>query len=484
MEIRENIPLKDYTTFRIGGPARFFVEVTTEEELADAFLFARKKSLITLIIGGGSNMLVSDRGFDGLVIHQKFAGFKIEGEKVTIGAGENWDECARKIVEAGLWGIENLSFVPGDAAGLAVQNVGAYGQEASQVIEDVYVYDIKHDTSYWMDHASVCEFGYRSSIFNTSRRGEFVIMSIALRLSKNGKPNTSYGLKEGTIQEMRDQVIAIRKSKGQDPNEYRSAGSFFKNAILTDEEFRKLPEEIRKGAWDEPNGKHKIPAGFLLDKICNLKGLAVGGAKLSELQVINIINTGGATADDVLDLYKKARDIVFEKTSIRLINEPELVGFTGEGTRGYTYSMNSSSRTYGQILRILLILFIARVLAQLIQLIFPVSFLPEFHIWQSGALPYHILIVLQIILIYLMVRITRAYLGERVIPRRGVGKFATTIGVLYFLLMIFRMVAGLTFAQNNHWLHAPLPTLFHYVLAGFVITIGLYHLRATRTLRV
>ncbi len=164
-----------------------------------------------------------------------------------------------------------------------------------------------------------------------------MILSVTLKLARKGTPNTSYGLMPGSLQEMRDQVIALRKSKGQDPSEYWSAGSFFKNPIITEEQYAQLPEgtpcwplspfnpllSIRGGA----KGEWKIPAGYLLDKVCNLKGLSVGGAKLSELQVINIINTGDATAEDVLALFKKARDIVYKNAGVMLENEPELIGF-------------------------------------------------------------------------------------------------------------------------------------------------------------
>lgn len=323
MNLKEQELLKNYTTFHIGGPARFFVEVKNLAELKEVVAFAHEKSLPILILGGGSNMLVSDNGFDGVVIRPQFFGFEIEGERVKIAASENWDECAEKIVVAGLWGIENLSFVPGSAAGLAVQNVGAYGQEAKNVIESVDVYDIKHQITSTKLQAE-CNFGYRRSIFNTTERGRYVILGLTLKLSKDGKPNTSYGLKTGTLQEMREQVIALRKGKGQDPSEYWSAGSFFKNPVVTEAQYASLPEGTPRFPGE---GGIKVPAGYLLDKICNLKGLTIGGAKLSELQVINIINYNHATADDVLNLFRKARDIVYEKTGIMLESEPELVGF-------------------------------------------------------------------------------------------------------------------------------------------------------------
>ena len=326
LDIKENTPLKDHTTFRIGGPARYFVEIKNVEELKETVAFARDKNLPLLILGGGSNVLVSDEGFPGLVIHPKFMGFEIDGETVRFGSGELWDDVVKRCVEAGLWGIENLSFVPGDAGGFVIQNVGAYGQEARNVIDQVHVFDTITNVELQMSNYE-CKFGYRRSIFNTEERGRYVILNITIKLAKNGTPNTSYGIKADDLVGMREAIIAVRKSKGQDPQEYWSAGSFFKNVFMDSEAFQKLSSDIQAGAWDEAEGRHKIPAGFLLDKICNLKGLTVGGAKLSELQVINIINIGNATARDVLALFEKARDIVREQTGITLEHEPELVGF-------------------------------------------------------------------------------------------------------------------------------------------------------------
>lgn len=323
MRVSTKVFCSELTTFHIGGPAKYYLEVKNLDELKEAVVFAQDKKLPILILGGGSNMLVSDQGFDGVVIHPRLFGFEIVGKQVRIAASENWDECARRIVEAGLWGIENLSFVPGAAAGLAIQNVGAYGAQASDVIEEVSVFDMLANEELRMTNEE-CNFGYRRSVFNTTQKGRYVVLSLTLKLSKNGQPNTSYGLKPGTLQEMRDQVIAVRKAKGQDPSEFWSAGSFFKNPIVSEEQYAKLPAGTPLYAGE---GGVKVPAGYLLDKICNLKGLTVGGAKLSELQVINIINFNNATAEDVLSLFKKARDIVYEKTGIMLVNEPELVGF-------------------------------------------------------------------------------------------------------------------------------------------------------------
>ena len=251
MNIKENLPLKDLTTFRIGGPAKFFIEANNREKLQEAVSFANEKKLPILIMGGGSNMLVSDRGFNGVVICPNFLGFEISGERVKIGAGENWDECVKRIIDAGLWGVENLSFIPGNAAGMAVQNAGAYGQEAANVIESVDIYDVISNFQFPISNEK-CGFGYRKSIFNTTEKGKYVVLGLTLKLSKNGKPNTSYGLKQGTLSEMREQIIKIRKSKGQNPLKYKSAGSFFKNPVITEEQYAKLEPKPPKFPVQKP----------------------------------------------------------------------------------------------------------------------------------------------------------------------------------------------------------------------------------------
>src|SRR3989344_8622262 len=189
--IRDDVFLKDFTTFRIGGPAKFFVEVRNLEELEEAFAFAKQEAVEVFILGGGSNILVSDAGFDGIVIHPKFLGFEIKGENVHIASGENWDEVVKRCVDAELWGIENLSFVPGDSGGFVMQNVGAYGQQASDVIQSVTLYDVENQSSNVKDQKE-CGFGYRRSIFNTTEKGRYVILSVDIKLNKNSKPKAEY----------------------------------------------------------------------------------------------------------------------------------------------------------------------------------------------------------------------------------------------------------------------------------------------------
>jgi len=332
MEIRENFSLKKLTTMKVGGPARYFAEVLNIDELKEAIGFAHDKKLEILILGGGSNVLIADSGWDGIVINPKFLEFEINDELVKVGSGEIWDSVVSRCVEAGLWGIENMSFIPGLAGGVIVQNAGAYGQEIVNVIDSVDVYDTKENKELKLSKKE-CEFDYRRSIFNSTAKRRYIILGFTLKLNKNGSPNTSYSVQGDTLSGMREAIISIRKSKGQDINEFRSAGSFFKNPIISKEQYKGL--DFDAPSFDMGDGMVKIPAGYILDKVLKLKGLSVGGAKLSEKQVINIINTENATADDVMQLFKKVRQLAKEKTGIEITNEPELIGFTEEGLKNY-----------------------------------------------------------------------------------------------------------------------------------------------------
>ncbi|MCC7356500.1 MAG: UDP-N-acetylmuramate dehydrogenase [Candidatus Doudnabacteria bacterium] len=358
MDIQENILLSEHTTFHIGGLAKYFCEAKTTDELNEALKFAEQKSAQVLIMGGGSNVLVSDKGFDGLVI--KLVNEGIEQEdisdsqvRLTIGSGQNWDSVVAFAVEHGLWGIENLSHIPGNTGALTVQNVGAYGQEASQVVESVLVFDRQtHDTK--IISRDECEFGYRKSIFNTSEKNRYVILHTNLVLSKVPNPNLSYGdlkIKFAdrdpqtiTLAEIRSAIIEIRNTKFPFPDapERGNAGSFFRGPILSDSEFADMQKKVldlfgteqaqRLEAMADrlkvPQG-YKTPTAFLLD-VCGFKGLEVGGAQINPAQPAIILNkTGKASAEDVITLYNQVKAGVLAKTGVELEHEPEFVGFEG-----------------------------------------------------------------------------------------------------------------------------------------------------------
>jgi len=351
MDIKENVLLAPHTTFKIGGPARFFCVVENETEVAEALNFAEEKKLNTFILGGGSNLLVSDNGFNGLVIQIKDKGLEILSKDensvvLKVASGEVWDEVVAFTVENNLWGIENLSHIAGCTGAIAVQNVGAYGQEAKDVIDSVWVYNGELKQSQILKNSD-CGFSYRSSIFNTSEKGKYIIFSITFKLSKVPRPVLSYRDlqakfegKSPSLEEIRQAVIAIRDQKFPFPTEAKkgNAGSFFKNAVLNPSEFIKLREKIQNTFGDIkarelekkkfPDGQNiKVPAAFLIE-LCGLKDLENGGAAINQNQPLVIINkTGTATAADVLGLANRIKQIVLEKTGIELVFEPELVGF-------------------------------------------------------------------------------------------------------------------------------------------------------------
>lgn len=355
MEFLEHIPLAQYTTFKIGGSARFFCVATTPEEALAAVQFARQKSLPLFVLGGGSNLLVSDRGFEGLVLKINVQGKEVISEdedtvRVKIAAGENWDSVVAWSVEKGWWGLENLSHIPGSCGAIAVQNVGAYGQEASSFIVSVAVLDIKTGVLLEMKNED-CSFGYRSSIFNQAEKGRYIIFKLILSLSKAPKPILSYRDlknsfegKSATLQEIRNAVIAIRNTKFPFPIEAKNgnAGSFFKNVSLDSQAYSRFLNNLEKKLGgdlaraidtkkfvESPN-LIKLPAAALIE-FCGLKNTTHEGVKINQNQPLVIVNDSGeAKARDVLALAGKVIQAVWEKFGVVLKVEPVLLGFTPE----------------------------------------------------------------------------------------------------------------------------------------------------------
>ncbi len=351
MQIKENELLAPYTTFKIGGPARWFCVAKNQSDVLQAFEFAKEKGIKTFVLGGGSNILVSDEGFDGLVIKIVNKGMEILLQDrnqilIKVASGEVWDEVVKFVVENNWWGIENLSHIPGSTGAIAVQNVGAYGQEASRVIESVMAFD-KETQNIENFKNSGCGFGYRQSIFNSSRKEKYIIFNITFRLSKTGNPNLEYrdlkakfDGKNPSLGEIRRAIIEIRDKKFPFPVEAKNgnAGSFFKNPVLNPDGYRqlhaKVTAEFGKRASDgldkwkfDDKRQVKVPAAYLIE-LCGLKDMQSGGAAINKNQPLVIINqTGKATAQDVLNLADQVRQTVLTKTGIELRFEPELVGF-------------------------------------------------------------------------------------------------------------------------------------------------------------
>jgi UDP-N-acetylmuramate dehydrogenase len=356
--IQEAEPLKPYTTFKIGGPARYFARAVSMEHFRGVLDLARRLSLPLFVLGGGSNILVSDAGFEGVVAHPACRGVEIRQEDLDavtleVNAAETWDDVVQHAVERNWWGIENLSHIPGQAGAALVQNIGAYGQQASDVVQSAQVMEISTGAPHVLSAAD-CSFGYRRSIFNTTARGKLIIGRLTLRLAKHGRPQLDYpdvrayfqerGIKQPSLTEIRQAIISIRERKFPFPREERggNAGSFFKNLSLLETEYAALHDTVKRNfpprelaRLEEIRNRVpsavriKIPAAFLIE-ICGLKGYCIGGAQVNETQPLVLLNQGGATAQDVIALAQHVRKTVRARTGMAIAIEPELIGFTNQ----------------------------------------------------------------------------------------------------------------------------------------------------------
>lgn len=337
MEVQTNVPLKNYTTMQVGGPARFVAEVATVNELMHVLRVASEKALPVLVLGGGSNVIVSDEGYKGIVIIMKIKGFEViaqDGGRATIkvGAGENWDEVVKRSVELSLSGIESLSAIPGTAGGTPVQNVGAYGQEIADVFVELEAFDTGTKKMVRLSSED-CGFSYRSSIFKTTAKGKYIITSISLQLSKNTMQPPFYDSLQAYLDEhnvtyytpqiIRDAVIAIRADKLPNPTLYPNTGSFFKNPIVE----RWLVDDIKKNhedvpAREMPDGTYKIPAAWLIET-AGKKGYASRNMKVDDKHALVLINTGGASYADLRAIKLEIVNAVRDMFRIELQQEPE-----------------------------------------------------------------------------------------------------------------------------------------------------------------
>ncbi len=337
------------TTLGVGGPARWLVEAEDAEDLLAAVRFARERGVPFFVMGGGSNLLVSDEGFPGVVIH--FAGRgRIEVKRqngtatVSADAGVEWDSLVLFALKRNLGGMECLAGIPGSVGGTPVQNVGAYGQEVSRTIARVCAVDLEAEKEVELTPAE-CGFSYRQSIFNTTKRGRFAITRVDYGLTPDASPHLEYrdlkshftGKGKPTLMETASAVRAIRASKGMllsenDPDS-RSAGSFFKNPIVPVELVPKVAAIRGCKAEEVPqfpagaDGKTKLSAAWLIELAGFQRGFVMGNVGLSRKHVLAIVNRGGATAAEIVALRDAVVDAVRAKTGIALEQEPVLVGF-------------------------------------------------------------------------------------------------------------------------------------------------------------
>lgn len=332
IQVEENVALAPLTTMRVGGGARYFVRVKNITDLSQAIEWAREKKLPFFILGGGSNTLVSDDGFPGLVIKIEVLGTVYEnthhGVRAMVGAGEVWDDFVRDAVLRDLWGVENLSLIPGTVGGAAVQNIGAYGAEVRTAIAEVEAFDLETmTTKNFSGHK--CKFGYRESIFKTNKN--LVVTRVIFDLSHHGVPHIEYedvknyfhekGTKNPTIQNVRDAVIAIRIAK-MPTKGLGTAGSFFKNPIVSGTEYEALKKQFPEiKAHLQGDGSAKVSAAWLLDKVGEFRGFRRGDAGVWEKQSLILVNHGNANAEEIISLAKEMKDHIKEKTNIMLEEE-------------------------------------------------------------------------------------------------------------------------------------------------------------------
>ena len=341
MQFLEHVPLAPHTTFKIGGPARYFGEAASESDIIEVVEFARSRRLPLFVLGGGSNLLVSDEGFPGFVVRIALKGIEQQGGIFRVAAGEDWDRFVTQVVAENHGGVECLAGIPGTVGGTPVQNVGAYGQEVAETIVEVRAIDLR--TLEARDLApSECGFTYRRSIFNSTERGRYIVTRVDYALAKNGAPRLAYadlqkhfaGKPEPSLAEVAAAVRSIRRSKGMfivegDPD-CRSAGSFFKNPVVSKEHYARIAE-FAGGVPSYPaaDGFQKIPAAWLVEQAGFHKGYVFGHAGISSRHALALINRGEAKAADMIALRDRIVAAVEQKFSICLEPEPVFLGPRG-----------------------------------------------------------------------------------------------------------------------------------------------------------
>jgi UDP-N-acetylmuramate dehydrogenase len=343
VKIQENVALAPYTTFGIGGPARYFAVAESEADVAEGVAWAEERGLPLFVLGGGSNLLVSDAGFPGLVLQIGIRGVESCGEGcVEVGAGEVWDEFVDCMVGQRMAGIECLAGIPGSVGGTPVQNVGAYGQEVAETIVSVRAFDRRTKEFVELEREA-CKFRYRKSLFNTDEPGRYVVTRVRYRLHPNGFPQITYvdvkryfadRAELPDLAEVASAVREIRRRKGMflvdgDPD-CRSAGSFFKNPVVMEDTLGRVAAAVGVSEEQVPHwgagGDVKLSAAWLIDRAGFGKGFVDGAAGISSKHTLALINRGGATAADIERLQDRIRGGVRARFGVELEREPVLVG--------------------------------------------------------------------------------------------------------------------------------------------------------------
>ncbi|MFZ3264031.1 MAG: UDP-N-acetylmuramate dehydrogenase [Terriglobales bacterium] len=355
MTIQENIALAPLTTLQVGGPARYFALARREDEVREAVDFAKARPLPLFVLGGGSNLVVADSGWPGLVLRIAMGGISSERARdavlFSVGAGHDWDDFVAQAVAQNCAGIECLSGIPGSVGGTPVQNVGAYGQQVSDTIESVRALDRKQDRVVVLPNPA-CGFRYRSSVFNRTAKdakdgepGRYIILRVNYRLKRGGAPNLKYADLQKHFAEaktppslaaVREAIREIRRGKGMlivpGDEESRSAGSFFKNPVLSEGQYQDLTARTQSKGLAIPSypaleAQHKISAAWLVEHSGFAKGFRLGRAAISSKHALALINAGDACARDIIQLKDTIQQGVQNEWGILLEPEPVFLGF-------------------------------------------------------------------------------------------------------------------------------------------------------------
>lgn len=337
MKDERNYSLKEHNTFGIDAKCRRFIEFEDDEEAFEVAAILRKSALPYIIIGGGSNLLLT-KDFDGIVVRSGVKGHYFEEdftcERMTCGSGEVWDDMVATSLQAGYYGMENLSLIPGDVGASAVQNIGAYGVEAKDLILCVWMVEIATGKP-WMIGNEDCEYGYRQSRFKKDWKNRFLITRVTYGLSRTFRPNLDYGnirqelerrgITEPTAQQLRDIIIEIRNAKLPDPKIEGNAGSFFMNPVVTRQKYEKLAARYPQMPHYKVDYRHeKIPAGWMIEQ-CGWKGKSLGRAGVHDKQALVLVNRGGATGAEIVALSDAIRQDVKAKFDIDIHPEVNII---------------------------------------------------------------------------------------------------------------------------------------------------------------
>jgi len=333
VRIEENYSLKTHNTFGIDAKCRKFVEFENVEEAQEVARMLGRESLPYIIIGGGSNLLLT-KDFEGTVVHSAVMGCSFEDDRMTCGSGMCWDEVVAASIEAGYYGMENLSLIPGDVGASAVQNIGAYGVEAKDLILSVSAVEIPTGKLHLFNHEE-CEYSYRQSRFKKDWKNRFLIERVTYQLSKTFTPHLDYGnirqeldrqgIKTPTAQQLRQTIIAIRQAKLPDPKIEGNAGSFFMNPVVKRAKYEELASQFKDMPHYFVDADHeKIPAGWMIDQ-CGWKGKTLGKAGVHDKQALVLVNRGGASGLEIVALCREIQKDVKTKFGIDIHPEVNII---------------------------------------------------------------------------------------------------------------------------------------------------------------